>query len=596
MSAITIEPPFPVFTDTDGNPLEDGYIYIGIENLNPETNPLQVYWDAALSIPAAQPLRTIGGYVSRNGSPGQLYADAVNYSILVKAKNGVLVWSSLSGTGISPNSNGITFIQAGTGAVATTVQAKLRESVSVKDFGAVGDGVTDDTAGLQAAINYAIGQDKTLRIPAGEYLYSTLTGLGHSELKILGDGSGVVKIVHTGTGEAIKIDGNGSFIQGIDVQGISIQGNTNTTSILYLRDVARSRFVDINVYDAENTAGIGFNFLGIQLNYFESLMCSQDRQAMTYPPYIGMQMVVSSMLLNCTNNTFVRCYAEGGVAAGDMKIGFRLYEATQNVFIGGASESLQTYGMTIGPVCSMNTFIGTGFESTSSTADILDGGLGTEFINCYASKSVVLQGSRAKIQNGYYERIEIQSGSIRNTIDSAAINHWATGAGGLFDSGTGTITRNIYDSDLAAYITDIKPRFSAWAPADVLNQTGAGAQVTVGFSEIFDDNNNFSSDTFTAPITGRYQLNAVVSLSALSTAATLTSLRIITSNRTYLTTKGLNPKAGGLQDSISMSVVADMDAGDTATVTIQVDGMAGDTASIIGNASTMWTTFSGMQV
>lgn len=279
-----------------------------------------------------------------------------------------------------------------------------------------------------------------------------------------------------------------------------------------------------------------------------------------------------------------------------MKIGFRLYEATQNVFIGGASESLQTYGMTIGPVCSMNTFIGTGFESISSTADILDGGLGTEFINCYASKSVVLQGSRAKIQNGYYERIEIQSGSIRNTIDSAAINHWASGAGGLFDSGTGTITRNIYDSDLAAYITDIKPRFLARAPADVLNQTGAGAQVTIGFSEIFDDNNNFSSDTFTAPITGRYQLNAVVSLSALSTAATLTSLRIITSNRTYLTTKGLNPKAGGLQDSISMSVVADMDAGDTATVTIQVEGMAGDTASIIGNASTMWTTFSGMQV
>ena len=488
------------------------------------------------------------------------------------------------------------YMPAGVGPVATTVQTKLRERVSVKDFGAVGDGVTDDTAGLQAAVNYAIAQDKALRIPAGAYLYSALTGLTVGGVTIIGDGSSITTLVHTGAGEAIKIDGNGSFIQSIDVQGISIKGNTNTTSLLYLRDVARSRFVDINVYDAENTAGIGFNFLGIQLNYFESLMCSQDRQSMTYPPYIGMQMVVSSMLLNCTNNTFVRCYAEGGVAAGDMKIGWRLYEASQNVFMGGASESLQTYGMTIGPLCSMNTFMGTGFESISSTADIVDGGLGTEFINCYASKSVILQGSRAKIQNGYYERIEIQSGSIRNTIDGSSINHWASGAGGLFDSGTGTITRNIYDSDLAAYKTDIKPRFLAFVPSTATNQTGNGAQATLVCNEVYDDNSNFNTSTFTAPITGRYQLNAFVSLDALSTAATFTSLRIITSNRTYLTTKGLNPKAGGLQDSISMSVVADMDAGDTATVTIQVEGMAGNTVSIIGHASTMWTTFSGSLV
>ncbi len=58
------------------------------------------------------------------------------------------------------------FTQAGTGAVARTVQSKLRDVVSVKDFGALGDGVTDDTAAVQAALN--IGG--AVYLPTGVYI------------------------------------------------------------------------------------------------------------------------------------------------------------------------------------------------------------------------------------------------------------------------------------------------------------------------------------------------------------------------------------------------------------------------------------------
>ena len=69
----------------------------------------------------------------------------------------------------STGAGSIGYTEGGTGAVATTVQAKLREQVSVKDFGAVGDGITDDTAAIQAAISYCVTNKKDLYFPAATY-------------------------------------------------------------------------------------------------------------------------------------------------------------------------------------------------------------------------------------------------------------------------------------------------------------------------------------------------------------------------------------------------------------------------------------------
>jgi hypothetical protein len=104
--------------------------------------------------------------------PSALYAFTETSSTVVTFTNGLHVGASVKFTTSATNASSygdasqITYTPAGTGAVATNVQTKLRESVSVKDFGAVGDGVTNDTA----AFTLARAANARYFIPAGTYL------------------------------------------------------------------------------------------------------------------------------------------------------------------------------------------------------------------------------------------------------------------------------------------------------------------------------------------------------------------------------------------------------------------------------------------
>lgn len=163
MTATFLQIPFPVFFDSNGDPLDNGFVYIGRADQDPISDPIEVYFDADLTIPAAQPLRTIRGRVNQGGAPGNIYANLAvpsAYSMTVLNKNKELVFSVPQGTGFNSalgnlditnntitaqNPNGdIILDPPGTGDVA--VQSNLGIGTTAPTF-ATGTGIEIEQAG-----------------------------------------------------------------------------------------------------------------------------------------------------------------------------------------------------------------------------------------------------------------------------------------------------------------------------------------------------------------------------------------------------------------------------------------------------------------
>lgn len=120
-----------------------------------------IYSDASLTAPLGNPLVADGFGIF----PAIYYDNASAIRVVVKEANGTVVADQDPYLGDSLPSDSIGFTQEGVGAVGRTVQSKLQETVSVKDFGAVGDDVADDTAAFAAAA--ATG--RPVVIPEGIY-------------------------------------------------------------------------------------------------------------------------------------------------------------------------------------------------------------------------------------------------------------------------------------------------------------------------------------------------------------------------------------------------------------------------------------------
>lgn len=165
--------------DLDGLPL-DGLLYIGTADLDPETNPIQAYWDSAFTIPATQPITISAGYVTNIGTRAAIYVNASSYSY--RARNAASVQvdyiansaqSGVTSIGISGGTTGLTVsgspvtgsgtitlggtLSVANGGTGGTTAAAARSGISAaasganSDITALSDGVTLTSGGTLSA-------------------------------------------------------------------------------------------------------------------------------------------------------------------------------------------------------------------------------------------------------------------------------------------------------------------------------------------------------------------------------------------------------------------------------------------------------------
>lgn len=288
--AYEIATPFQVFNGTDGKPLNNGYIYVGSENLNPETNPIACYWDAALTLPVAQPIRTVSGMPSRNGTPAQIYA-ASPYSLVVRDSSLALVFSALNAATISygsgqianiaelrkatPSSSinitvngyytngdggggefrGVTGAAAGTyvdnggtiivptGGDGSAAWLRVYSGAVLSDwFGIDKTGVINESSKFQSAIDFvSSAKVGILHVTAGNYLANVTI---KSEVYLVGDGRNKTIITGATNAPVVKSQTTASTVR-IGIKDLTIIGNAGTNGDgIALQSTAASTWVD----------------------------------------------------------------------------------------------------------------------------------------------------------------------------------------------------------------------------------------------------------------------------------------------------------------------------------------------------------------
>jgi hypothetical protein len=217
MTAITVNPGYAVFFDGAGDPLDAGYVYIGLENQDAITATREVYWDPGFTIIASQPLRTSGGYIVNNGTPANVYVGS-GYSIIVKDKNLSTVYSAPS-------------------AIVTNVINNVEEITQYQGAHAFDPEARNDGTALEVGDLYYNSVDLYLKIWTGtDWVSSTInyggngvttnTAYGYDALT-----SNTTGAYNVGVGfDALKLSTSGQFSTAVGYSALSsnLIGSINT--------------------------------------------------------------------------------------------------------------------------------------------------------------------------------------------------------------------------------------------------------------------------------------------------------------------------------------------------------------------------------
>lgn len=315
---------------------------------------------------------TVGGLiVTLNGltlRPGEDYTATTGTSIVLVSAATVgdelQVHAFNNFSVASVQSSAVSYAPTGTGAVATTVQAKLRESVSIKDFGADLTGVIDSAHAIRKAIAHAKTLIGTPSIPYSDYEYKEylIAGLGEKSVEI-DMGTGILRIDSTIlTPGCITYKGSGVTI-------ISSSNSPLFETAYYASDVLTTNFGFVT----ENEAITNSAMSGLR---FENLSFYDVSQPFKLRVALWQSHIKDCVFNNCgyavvANSCFFFKYQ--GITIRGVKTGYEtvypvsLGISTNNVEFCNSSISTRTNGLYIENGASINIY-GNNFDAITNNA------------------------------------------------------------------------------------------------------------------------------------------------------------------------------------------------------------------------------------
>jgi hypothetical protein len=246
-------------------------------------------------------------------------------------------------------------LQPFTGAVARTQHSKNADILSVKDFGAVGDGVTDDTNAFAKAYATSLWNE----IPPGTYKVSTLPNYNQAGTRIIGKGQVVIN--YTGSGQGLICDAGSTTQQAMNIyiDNLTINGTAVATDGIFIRSIHHSIFRNIRIRNFP-VAGLRVQFA--VCDTFDNWVISNHSGELptgTIPTQYGMYLDHRVSDNGGTDRcTFINPVVEDSTTVGI----FLTNNSNQNNFIGGTVETCLA-GVHIDSTCEGNTFTNTDCEA-----------------------------------------------------------------------------------------------------------------------------------------------------------------------------------------------------------------------------------------